>query len=123
MIKILKKLSTVSPLSTSDDKHTEASWYLFDKHYKREKLLAKDSECYRVKDIIANIEFHFFGVAELVTRSCITGCDTTSAVHIFGKISVFEKLKSRQYMHCAYEMKIVQSLMINPNSYTMWTSL
>ncbi|CAK8688755.1 unnamed protein product [Clavelina lepadiformis] len=56
-------------------------------------------QCYRVRDIIAKVDV--IVLEYLLFAHAFTGCDTTSAVHKFGKISVFEKLKSSSLRNVA----------------------
>ena len=48
-------------------------------------------ECYNVTDILNALENHV--IKYLLFAHAFTGCDTTSAIHNFGKTSIFKKLK------------------------------
>ena len=48
-------------------------------------------ECYNITDILNVVEDHV--IKYLLFAHAFTGCDTTSAIHNFGKTSIFKKLK------------------------------
>ena len=48
-------------------------------------------ECYNVTDILNALENHV--IKYLLFAHAFTGCDTTSALHNFGKTSIFKNLK------------------------------